>query len=87
MPTILRKLKHQSLNIAHQHNHNMTRFIKSIINEEYIYFISCCKKCGLEKDVNDFHLDKRAKDKHHYFCKTCRSIKRYKHIIYKCFKK
>ena len=32
-----------------------------------------CKKCGLKKDINSFHLDNRAKDKHHYFCKICRS--------------
>ena len=39
-----------------------------------------CKKCGIEKDVDNFHLDNRAKDGHYHLCKTCRSIRRKLHI-------
>lgn len=30
-----------------------------------------CSLCKFEKDINDFHKDKRRKDGHHSQCKTC----------------
>jgi len=40
-----------------------------------------CKKCNIEKSLDDFHIDNRAKDKHHYLCKSCRSKKKLKKTL------
>ena len=34
-----------------------------------------CKTCGLEKELSDFHKDKRNKDGHRNFCKVCSKAK------------
>ena len=34
-----------------------------------------CIKCGAEKDLSEFHIDNKAKDKHKPICKSCRSKK------------
>lgn len=30
-----------------------------------------CKVCGIEKDITDFYVDNRAKNKRRYLCKPC----------------
>lgn len=34
-----------------------------------------CKRCGKEKDLDDFHIDNSKKDKHKNICKECLSRK------------
>src|SRR5574344_1421202 len=36
-----------------------------------------CKKCGLEKDIEEFNIDKSKKDGHKNICKKCMSVKKY----------
>jgi hypothetical protein len=36
-----------------------------------------CKKCGKEKDISEFHIDKSKKDGHKNICKECLSKKHY----------
>lgn len=32
-----------------------------------------CNKCGLNKNIKEFHKDSNSKDGHHYTCKECRT--------------
>jgi hypothetical protein len=34
-----------------------------------------CIKCGIDKNLSEFHIDNKAKDKHKPICKICRSKK------------
>lgn len=37
-----------------------------------------CKKCGLEKPIEEFHKDKSKKDGHKTICRACLSVKKEK---------
>ena len=37
-----------------------------------------CKRCSCDKELDEFHIDKTAKDGHKNVCKSCLSVKRYK---------
>lgn len=35
-----------------------------------------CKRCKIEKDISEFHIDKSKKDGHKNICKKCLSLKK-----------
>ena len=42
-----------------------------------------CTKCKKEKNLTEFHKNKRMKDGYFYYCKECKSIEAKKEYNYK----
>ncbi len=42
-------------------------------NHKNDFYMKKCTKCKIEKELNEFHICRRSKDGHHYFCRSCES--------------